>query len=137
MAKVQKPNNTSEQAAEPASDSEEIIPVLGLETLTLNKQGQFVWRRGIIRQIADQPGEARAPVARRRRGRPREYDRDAMTRVAEDLILIGIDTALDRFVERVWNECKPRGIKRPKNPLTTMLTEICKPVYERAQSVKK
>jgi len=106
MAKVQKPNNTSEQAAEPASDSEEIIPVVELKTLTLNEQGQFVWKTSIIRQIADQPGEARAPVARLRRGRPREYDRDAITKVAEDLILIGIDAALDRFVERVWIECK-------------------------------
>ena len=137
MAKVQKPNNTSEQAAEPASDSEEIIPVVELVTFTLNKQGQFVKKTSIIRQIADQPGEARAPVARLRRGRPREYDRDAITKVAEDLILIGIDAALDRFVERVWHECKARGIKVPKNSLATMLTEICKPVYERAQSVKK
>ena len=131
MAKVQKPNNTSEQAAEPASDSEEIIPVVEFVSFTLNEQGH------IIRQIADQPGEARAPVARRRRGRPREYDREAITNVAEDLILIGIDAALDRFVERVWHECNRRGITVPKNPLATMLTEICKPVYERAQSVKK
>ena len=137
MAKVPKPNNTSEQAAEPASDSEEIIPVVEVRTLTLNKQGQFVWRTGIIRQIADHPGEARAPGARLRRGRPREYKHDAITKVAEDLILIGIDAALDRFVERVWHECKARGIKVPKNSLATMLTEICKPVYERAQSVKK
>jgi len=75
-------------------------------------------------------------IARLPRGRPREYHLAAITGVAEDLILIGVDDYLDRFVERVWNECKKRNIKVPKAPLSTLLTQICRPIYLRARAEK-
>jgi hypothetical protein len=73
-------------------------------------------------------------VARLRRGAPRKYDHAAIARVAEGLILRGVDDKLDYFVERAWNECNQLGIKVPKNPLSTTLTDICAPIYNRERA---
>src|SRR5262249_60735179 len=92
----------------------------------------------IQRQLVRGGGLVRATVARvvapLRRGRPREFDHDALTGVAEDCAMEGVEDYLDRFVERVRHECKLRRIKVPKD---TLLTEICRPVFLRAKSAGK
>jgi hypothetical protein len=73
-------------------------------------------------------------VARLRRGRPREYDHDAITKVAEDLAReTGVDDDLDPFCVRVRNECKnkrPR-IKTPKS--RSQMRKICRLTWEGAR----
>ncbi len=82
----------------------------------------MTWMRAIVAGI----------VGRLPRGRPREYDHAGITKVAEELILRGVDAKLDWFVERVRHECKLRHVKAP-----TLLTEICSPVFLRAESARK
>jgi hypothetical protein len=101
---------------------EQTIPVVKLESIELNEQGQLVSKTSYLHQIAETAG------TRLRSGRPRAYDHDAITRVAEACIAMGVDDYLDRFVERVRNECKPHHIKTPKD---TVLTEICAAIYKR------
>jgi hypothetical protein len=67
----------------------------------------------------------------RLRGRPPEYDHGAIIAVARDLILIGVDDYLDRFVERVRAECKARGIKVPKS--RSQMRKICGPIWDTAR----
>jgi hypothetical protein len=62
-----------------------------------------------------------------RRGRPPEYDRAAITAIARDVIKRGVDDHLDWYVERVANDLRQQGYKVPKS---TMLTEICAPIYK-------
>jgi hypothetical protein len=89
---------------------------------------------------AEMNGAASAAFAGRkavewlRSGRPREYEHDAIIKIAEDLILIGVDDRLARLVERVCHECKNRHIKVPR---PTLLTEICRPIFLRAKSAEK
>ena len=60
-------------------------------------------------------------------GRPREYDHDALTRVAEDCAKVAhLEDHLDRFMERVRHECSLLHIKAP---VDSQLTKICKPVF--------
>jgi hypothetical protein len=63
-------------------------------------------------------------------GRPPEYDYGAITEVAQELILGGVDDYLDRFVERVRNECKSRRIKVPKR---SQIRKFLKPIWAAAR----
>jgi hypothetical protein len=47
-------------------------------------------------------------------GRPPDYDYDAITIVAQELLQKGVDDYFARFAERLENTCKARGIKVPK-----------------------
>src|SRR2546429_4806695 len=64
MAKAQTTPSTSEQAAEPAC--EEIIPVVELVSIELNKQGQLVRKTSYLQQTAERISQ---PLKRRRRWR--------------------------------------------------------------------
>jgi hypothetical protein len=72
-------------------------------------------------------------VARLRRGRP-PYERAPITAVAEKAIEGGVDPSLSAFRDRVRSLLEVQHIPAPGD---TVLEEICKQVYERAQSVKK
>src|SRR5262249_32279125 len=76
-------------------------------------------------------------VARLPGGRPREYDHDAIIRVAEALVReLGVDDYFNRFVGRVRDDCKRLHIKSPQ---PTQIKKICRPIFEaaRTQIVKK
>jgi hypothetical protein len=50
MAQAEKKSSTSEQAAKPASEeTEEIIPILVVETFGFNEQGQYVKKTSTLR----------------------------------------------------------------------------------------
>ena len=78
MGKAGKKSSTSEQAAESASDSEEIIPVVKLETFGLNKQGQFVKKTSYLGQI---PEPSKQPKQSRQAKTPAQEE--ALRRVRE------------------------------------------------------
>lgn len=90
-------------------------------------ESQPLWKRATVAGVmARQPG-----------GRPREYDHDAIIRVAEALIRErGVDDYFNRFVGRVRDDCKRLHIKSPQH---TQMKEICRPIFDaaRAQIVKK
>jgi hypothetical protein len=73
---------------------------------------------------------------RPRPGRPPVYDYDALTNVAQELLLIGVDDYFARFAERLENECRARGIEVPK---IGQIRKNFTPMWEaaRAQSAKK
>jgi hypothetical protein len=75
----------------------------------------------------------RKKADRLRSGRPREYDHDAIAKIAEDLP--GIDDHLALFLDRVCQVCKEHGppIKVPK---ATLLTRICRPIFLRRKNTK-
>ena len=94
----------------------------------------MMWVPPWVRAAAAHVGDAvAAVVARLPRGRSRIYDRDAITGVAEDLILISVNMIdkQDWFIERVWRKCKRRNIRVPKKPDATALYDICSPIYKR------
>jgi hypothetical protein len=120
MAKAEITPSTSEQAAEPASKQKQLgkryeqsIRIQQAQDVSLT-----MWASRLVRSV----------VARLRSGRPRDYNHDAITGVAEACIAIGVDDYLDRFVERVRNVCKLRHIQSPRD---TVLTKICAPIYKR------
>jgi hypothetical protein len=64
-------------------------------------------------------------------GRPPEHDYGAMDHVAQELLLIGVDDYLDRFIERIRNECKARGIKVPERG---QMRKHFKPMWDAARA---
>jgi hypothetical protein len=104
------------------------------------RQAQVVSILGrFSRLVARAGGMVRAAVARLPRGRPREYDHEAITDVAENLAReTGVDDHLDPFFKRVRDECKNKR-PRHKTPGRTQMREICRPIWEahRAQTAKK
>jgi hypothetical protein len=77
------------------------------------------WMRAIVDGV----------VARLRPGRHREYNYDAIAKVAESVNVFAVDKQ-DWYIERVWRECKRRNIKVPREKLSTTLTDICEPIYK-------
>jgi hypothetical protein len=78
-------------------------------------------------------------VSRPPGGRPRELDYDAITGVAKDCAKNSVEEFLDRFADRVRDECGERRpvIKTPKS--RTQMREFCRPIWEakRAKNNKK
>jgi hypothetical protein len=146
--KSNQPAKTSEQAAEPAS---ELDPAALGKALAYAYAGVQAALKGFCEAAAGPreppvyvvslPGKrARQPQKRRTAGaarlpggRPREYDRDAIAKIAEDLL--GIDDHLERFLGRVRQGCKEH---RPpiKAPKPTLLTKICRPIFLRRKDAK-
>ena len=89
---------------------------------------------------AEMNGAASAAFAGRkavewlRSGRPREYDHDSITAVAEDLIAGGVDPTLGAFVGRVRSMLE---LQSKPTPRPTVLTKICRPIFLRAKSAEK
>jgi hypothetical protein len=63
-----------------------------------------------------------------RRGRPPEYDHDALRDAAETVAKRGLPDTKDLFFEKVRDECRERHIKVPED---TQLRRIVGPIYDR------
>jgi hypothetical protein len=97
------------------------IHIQQAQRVSLNRRRWVRWVRNAVAGV----------VTRRRLGRPREYDHDAITKVAEDLAReTGVDDDLDPFCVRVRNECKNKRppIKTPKS--RSQMRKICRPIWE-------
>jgi hypothetical protein len=72
-------------------------------------------------------------LARLRRGRP-PYPRAPIIEAANSAIKKGADLSLNTFCDRVRGLLEADGFLAPKR---TVIEKICRPIYQRALSVKK
>jgi hypothetical protein len=66
-----------------------------------------------------------------RGGRPPEFDYAAITEVIKDCATKGVEEFLDRFAERVREECGRRHVRTPKS--RTQMRDICRPIWDAAR----
>jgi hypothetical protein len=136
-----KPQSPVDMAVEMLKDLQEFERSGGKEAFLKQLREEFVRRGGRpipIRFSTERPTWAKSSPARStfvtssaRPGRPPKYDHGAITKIARDLIAIGVDDYFACFVERVCIECEAHDIKVPSS---TRRKEILRPIWDAARA---